>query len=256
MRRLISRSGTVYFSVRGCSRPKQTCNLPVLLGDRRRRPLEGSAHRVRGATDQEPVPCNRCGTRNDRLKGIDGTGPVRAIQDDDFALFVLSTRSALVRFATTLTAGDEHLAEDLVQIALIRVYLAKPSQSGNLHAYVRTALVRGLIDHKRRPFIRHERLTTELPEHESGPASDGVDPQLMQALAALPLRMRAAVVLRHVEGLSVEEAAAALRCSAGNVKSQTARGLDKLRASLRPDAPGPPLAHQITANVPFQPGNT
>jgi DNA-directed RNA polymerase specialized sigma24 family protein len=44
--------------------------------------------------------------------------------------------------------------------------------------------------------------------------------------------MRAAVVLRHAEGLSVAETASVLRCSPGNIKSQTARGLDRLRELL------------------------
>ncbi len=57
------------------------------------------------------------------------------------------------------------------------------------------------------------------------------------ALAALPVKMRAAVVLRHVEGLSVEETASALGCSTGNVKSQSSRGLDRLRDLLSSGEP-------------------
>jgi RNA polymerase sigma-70 factor (sigma-E family) len=162
---------------------------------------------------------------------------VRAARDDEFEAFVRGNRAWLVRFAGTLTAGDAHLAEDLVQAALVRVYLAKPSRTPDLRGYVRRAVVNGLIDHERRPFSRRERSTPDLPERAATTSADSVDPELIAALAALPARMRAAVVLRHVEGLSVEETASALGCSAGNVKSQSARGLDRLRDLLNPGEP-------------------
>ena len=118
-----------------------------------------------------------------------------------------------------------------MQGALIRVYLAWAPRTDDL-AYVRRAMVNAAIDHHRRPFSRRERTMSTLPERGVTDASDHADPELIAALAALPSRMRAAVVLRHVEGLSVREAAAALGCSEGTVKSQTARGLDKLRDAL------------------------
>jgi RNA polymerase sigma factor (sigma-70 family) len=55
---------------------------------------------------------------------------------------------------------------------------------------------------------------------------------LRVALAQLPPRQRAAVVLRHWSQLTVTETAAVMRCSEGNVKSQTARGLAALRAAM------------------------
>jgi RNA polymerase sigma factor (sigma-70 family) len=69
---------------------------------------------------------------------------------------------------------------------------------------------------------------------------------LLEALAELPPRQRACVVLRYYEDLGVEEVAAALGCRPGTVKSQTARGLDRLREAylargeaLVADHPGP-----------------
>lgn len=142
-------------------------------------------------------------------------------RDEAFAAFVRADRRALVRFATTLTGGDAHLAEDLVQTALVKVYLANPSSSsGGLHGYVRRAVLNALIDHQRRPFTRRERSAPVLPERPAADADDAVDAHLLAALSTLPVRMRAAVVLRHVEGMSVDEAAAALGCTAGTVRAR------------------------------------
>jgi len=171
---------------------------------------------------------------------------VRAARDEEFEAFVRGNRAWLVRFAGTLTAGDAHLAEDLVQAALVRVYLARPSRTRDLRGYVRRAVVNGLIDHERRPFSRRERSTPEPPERAAAASAGSVDPELTAALAALPARMRAAVVLRHVEGLSVGETASALGCSAGNVKSQSSRGLGKLRDLL---SPGGPAAAAASAGI-------
>jgi RNA polymerase sigma factor (sigma-70 family) len=60
---------------------------------------------------------------------------------------------------------------------------------------------------------------------------------VLQALAAVPPRQRAVLVLRYWEDLSIEETAALLHCSAGTVKSQAARGLDSMRTLLMASAP-------------------
>jgi RNA polymerase sigma-70 factor (sigma-E family) len=160
--------------------------------------------------------------------------------DDEFESFVRRRRGHLLGTATALTAGDAFLAEDLVQGALVRLYLAwGRAHSGNVDAYARRVLVNAFIDHGRRPFVRRERSVETLPDTVpatgASPTAEPDNAHLLDALAALPPRMRAAVVLRHVEDLSVEDAAAALRCSTGSVKSQTARGLAKLRDALEHD---------------------
>lgn len=153
--------------------------------------------------------------------------------DDEFEGFVRGRRGHLVRTATVLTAGDAYLAEDLVQGTLVRLYLAwGKARSGNLEAYARRVLVNAFIDHRRRPFVRRERAVESLPDIAASSDTELGDTRLIGALATLPARMRAAVVLRHVEDLSVEDVAEALGCSTGTVKSQTARGLAKLREAL------------------------
>lgn len=155
-------------------------------------------------------------------------------RDHQFEQFVRQRRHHLLRTARVLAAGDGHLAEDLVQQALVRVYLAWPrvSRRDNVDAYTRKVLVNGFIDHTRRPRWQREHVTADLPELPDAGTADDLDPELLGALGALPERMRAAVVLRHVLDLSVEESAHLLGCSTGTVKSQTFKGLAHLRDAL------------------------
>jgi len=154
--------------------------------------------------------------------------------EEQFRAFVQANRGGLVRTATLLASGNAFEAEDLVQTALVRLYVAWPRvRPETIDAYARKAMLNALIDDRRRPFRRNERPLSAAPEAgvEDPPVADG-DAAVFSALAALPTRMRAAVVLRHLCELSVAETASALGCSEGNVKSQTARGLAQLRAAL------------------------
>lgn len=155
-------------------------------------------------------------------------------RDDQFRAYVLEAREGMVRTATLLTAGDAHEAEDLVQTVLLRLYLSWPKiRSESRAAYVRKMLVNAHVDERRRPHARNERNQADLPEVAVEPATPpDANAAVFQALAGLPPRMRAAVVLRHIHDASVAETADALGCSEGNVKSQTARGLAQLRDAL------------------------
>lgn len=160
---------------------------------------------------------------------------MRAGRDEEFRRYVLDRRADLLRTATLLTAGDRHLAEDLVQSTLTRLYLAWPAfqRAKNPNGYARRALVNALVDERRRPW-RREHSLADLPERpapDPNAGSTGTD-AVNEALAQLPPRMRAALVFRYFHDLSVSDTADALRCSEGTVKSQTARALDRLRAVL------------------------
>jgi len=169
---------------------------------------------------------------------------VRRSQEAEYEAFVRSHRGELVATARHLT-GDSHLAEDLVQTALVRLYVAwGRARRTHVAGYARRILVNCFIDHRRGPWVRLERTTDAPPDRvatAAAAAQEAIDPELVRALLDLPPRMRAAVVLRHVEDLSVEETADALNCSTGNVKSQTARGLAKLREQLRADSRTDPV---------------
>ncbi|MEO5877269.1 MAG: SigE family RNA polymerase sigma factor [Streptosporangiaceae bacterium] len=151
--------------------------------------------------------------------------------DEAFRRFVADRSAGLLRLAYLLTA-DRAGAEDLVQTALVKAYLRWRRIESNPEAYVRKVLVTVAADERRRAHRRHETAMEALPER-----CDGSDPYagidgnraLRAALGGLPPRQRAAVVLRHWVGLDVAEVADLLGCSAGTVRSQTLRGLDKLR---------------------------
>ncbi|MFJ5260786.1 SigE family RNA polymerase sigma factor [Streptomyces sp. NPDC088387] len=154
----------------------------------------------------------------------------------DFEDFVTACGPRLLRVAWLLT-GDPHLAEDLLQTALAKVW-PKWSRIADEQpeAYVRKTLVNTYSSWWQRRW-RGEVPTGELPEAPtSGDPFAGVD--LEQALAAvvrrLPPRQRAVLVLRYFEDLSVEETAEVLGCRPGTVKSQGAKALRTLRAQLSP----------------------
>src|SRR4051794_3795131 len=175
-----------------------------------------------------------------RRRGDDGEGVRMGELDRDaaFRAFVAARRPALVRTATLLAAGDAHAAEDLVQTALTRLYVAWPrvDREHGPEAYARRILVNALVDERRRPWSRRESSRAELPDVPAeAPGSAEDRDAVRRALAALAPRMRAAVVLRHWLGYDVAECAQLLGCSEGTVKSQTARGLDRLRALLSDD---------------------
>ena len=153
--------------------------------------------------------------------------------EGEFVAFAEACRPALRRTAY-LMCGDWERAADITQEALVRVYVAWPrlEQDHGLRAYARRAVMSVAIEQSRK------RSSGEVPTADLGdravedPAGYVIDRLfLMTALADLPPRQRACVVLRFYDDLSVEAVAEALGCRTGTVKSQTARGLEALRAA-------------------------
>lgn len=160
----------------------------------------------------------------------------RADRAEEFVTYA-SSRRRYLRRAAYLVCGDWHLADDLVQTALTKLYVAWPRihTDGAQDAYARRTIVRAYLDERRRPWRREQ---VGLDGHDHA-AADGVSMEdgdaLLGALKTLPDRQRATIVLRFWCGLSVEEAAAEMGCSAGTVKSQTARAMVSLRNALSAD---------------------
>ena len=155
-------------------------------------------------------------------------------RDREFTEFVTARRASLTHVATLLLSGDRARAEDVVQTALTRLYLSWARvRPETLDAYARRCVVNAVIDDRRKLFRRRESVQAELPELAAADDTGSGDSASMLALlGTLAARQRAAVVLRYVEGLSVAETAQAMGCSEGNVKSQCARGLERLREVL------------------------
>lgn len=155
-------------------------------------------------------------------------------KEAEFREFVGAQMESL-RGLAYLTCGDWQVAEDAVLGALARLYV-KWRRIDSPGAYARTAVVRAAIDETRRPWWRREQAHSHeaLPERIEPDGSAGVDERLhlREALDRLPVKQRAVLVLRYLEGLSVQETATALRCPEGTVKAYTSRGLGALRRML------------------------
>ncbi len=161
---------------------------------------------------------------------------MRQADEESFRRFAVAHAGKLRRSAYLL-CGDWHRADDHAQAVFVALHRhwRRIRDREALDAWVRRTLVRAIVDESRRPW-RRERATAEPRSDRDGvpAASDAVDTRhvLVDGLRAVPPRQRAVLVLRYLDGLDVAGTAAALGCSEGTVKSQTAHGLAALRAVL------------------------
>ncbi|MGW2306083.1 SigE family RNA polymerase sigma factor [Streptomyces sp. NPDC001809] len=159
---------------------------------------------------------------------------MRKSRADGFLEFAAARTGPLYRSACLLTSGDTHLAEDLTQETLGRMYAlwGRMNRIGNPAAYAQTVLVRTFLSHQRRRSAT-ERPLGELPDRAP---DNGEDPALrialLDALAGLAPKDRAVVVLRYWEDRSIEETADALHVSSAAVRTRSVRALTKLRERL------------------------
>ena len=162
--------------------------------------------------------------------------------EEEFAEFAAASAPRLRR-AAFLLCGDWHTAEDLAQTALAKVFVSwrKVRRQDAAHAYASRTLVNCYLADKRRRRST-EILTGQLPDSPAMLPAPETRMVVLDALATLPPRSRAVVVLRYWADLSVDQAADVLGCSPGTVKTLGARALDKLRAVLGDvmTDPGPP----------------
>ncbi|TDC52297.1 SigE family RNA polymerase sigma factor [Jiangella ureilytica] len=157
------------------------------------------------------------------------------MRNDGFDEFVAGWSARLLRSAYLLT-GDRGLAEDLVQDVYERLYVAWP-RVADPAAYAHRALTRQAINRwrlrSRRPQESAFGLEHDRPDHRADAATAYHERAVVvAALRALTARQRTVVVLRFFADLSEADAAAAMGCSVGTVKSQTARALARLRTVL------------------------
>jgi RNA polymerase sigma-70 factor (sigma-E family) len=163
----------------------------------------------------------------------------RRHRDEEFSDFVAARSAALVRYAYLLT-GSKEAAEDLVQTTLLRLYTNwdKLRAREAMDQWCRTTITRCYLSLLRRASSR-EILHGDMPERAASSDTDRVDSvdELWCHLASLPRRQRAVLVLRFYLDYSEHEAADAMGCSLGTVKSQTHRALSSLRSRVIAERP-------------------
>ena len=159
-------------------------------------------------------------------------GASRVTSAEEFVEFVEAVYPQLRRTAFLL-CGDWHTAEDLAQTALEKVFVSwrKIRQQNAVHAYTHRTLVNSYLAHKRLKRTG-ELLTGWFPERAIEASAPETRIMALDALATLPPRTRAVVVLRYWADLSVEQVADVLGCSPGNVKRLSAYAMDRLRTVL------------------------
>lgn len=168
-------------------------------------------------------------------------------RDRDYVDYVTARLPWLRQLAYLLT-HDWHRADDAVQVAITQLYKhwQRAARMENLDGYTRTILVRSFLGERRRWGSRVQ-LIADPPDTPTRVADHAGRIAVRDALAMVPPRQRATLVLRYYCDLSVEQVADVLSCSPGTVKSQTARGLDALRRMLA-DTP-PPVSPASERNV-------
>lgn len=154
-------------------------------------------------------------------------------EDRAYLAYVHGRATALRRIAYLLS-GDEHQADDLVQETITKLYARWPriSRVENVDAYVHKMLVRAFLDEKRRGWWKVSLREAPPDRAATAPGAPEDRAVLRAALAKVPPRQQAVLVLRFLCDLPVADVAEILECTPGTVKSQTSHGLTALRRIL------------------------
>jgi len=202
------------------------------------RELLGSAKNLGAGMQRFASRRHQCGEK--------GGGPVPGHhQDIDFGEYV-SARGPWLRKLGYLLSGDWHQADDLAQSTITKLYARwNKLDVHNLDGYACTTMVNTFLAERRSPW---RQVLLRDDAEQAAPQVDLLEAilDMRQALALLPARQRATVVLRFYCDLTVEQTAAELGCSQGTVKSQTAGGLDALRRALASHRPVAPIGDAST----------
>ncbi len=148
----------------------------------------------------------------------------------------IQARLPWLRRVAYLLCQDWQRADDLVQAAITRLYAhwGSARNAASVDAYTRTILIRTFLAERRSAWTRRVTLSAAYPDLPGVGADHDTRLDVRAALASLPPRQRATLVLRFYCDLPVDETAAELGCTPGTVKSQTAKGLSALRRALDP----------------------
>ena len=178
-------------------------------------------------------------------------------RDAEYSEYVAARLSSLRRLAAVL-CDDWQRADDLVQATLIKLYVRWGRVRAATHpdAYARAVLVREFTHERRSGWVKRVSLSSGVTDSPVAAVDHDAVLDLRAAVAALPPRQRATLVLRYYCDLNVDQSAEILGCSPGTVKSQTSRALSAVRRALGPqstaDAGGgaAPVGHDVSRGVP------
>ncbi len=187
-----------------------------------------------GSTPAAPVPI---------VRRLDSAWSLAAASDREAATrdqgvrdLYARTHADMVRFAAFLT-GDVHVAEDVAHEAYVRVFDAwdRIEQHDRIDAYLKATIVNLVRGKHRRDTVaeRHRgaHLTLVASAEETALGRFGRD-RVLAAVADLPLRQRACVVMRHWMRMTESEIAETLDISVGSVRTHTKRGTETLKRTL------------------------
>jgi RNA polymerase sigma-70 factor (sigma-E family) len=160
---------------------------------------------------------------------------VSGSRDDEYTEYLAARLSSLRRLAAVL-CDDWQRADDLLQATLTQLYVhwSRVRAASHPDAYARTVLVREFIHERRSSWAKWVSLTGGMTDSPAAAVDHDAALDLRAAVAALPARQRATLVLRFYCDLNVDQSAEILGCSPGTVKSQTAKALDTVRRALTP----------------------
>ena len=156
-------------------------------------------------------------------------------RDAEYCEYVAARLPSLRRLAVVL-CDDWQRADDLVQVTLTKLYVhwGRARAADHPDAYARTVLVHEFIAERRSLWVKRVRLVGPVSDSPAAAVDHDAVLDLRAAVAALPARQRATLVLRFYCDLNVDRCAEVLGCSPGTVKSQTARALETVRRALGP----------------------
>lgn len=159
-----------------------------------------------------------------------------------FVFLVDRHKHRLINYLTAMTR-DRDQAEDIAQEAFVRLFThsARYEERGQFVAYlyrIATNLLRAQERTRKRRELLLARFARSSRDNPSSPQDtllhDEMEQRVADAIARLPLRYRAPLLLHEIEGWPYRDIAEALECREGTVKSRVHRGRDKLRELLTP----------------------
>jgi RNA polymerase sigma-70 factor (sigma-E family) len=153
--------------------------------------------------------------------------------DAEFCEYVAARQSSLRRLAAVL-CNDWQRADDLLQTALTKLYVHwdRARSADHPDAYARSVLVHEFIREQRSLWTKRVSLVARVSDSPAAAVDHDMALDMRAAIATLPARQRATLVLRYYCDLNVDQCAEVMGCSPGTVKSQTSRALEGVRRVL------------------------